>query len=209
MYLHSFSKLNRYIRRRLRSTLLKFYMCHFKAHSNSLQSGSHSLIFGSSRYSYLLDWRQENSSVERLGIISYMTRLIRKPRRPASFVAYFRPDIPDIIFAPHLLSYSPYTSGNTRSWKKRHNICWRQLNARYDTRRGQSICFCIRRNMSIRWWGHEWCLPQVSLFFYTSQNNLGTKSASQPSSFTESAPADDGDDDDLLQCIQRAALHLP
>ena len=97
MYLHSFSKLNRYIRRRLRSTLLKFYMCHFKAHSNSLQSGSHSLIFGSSRYSYLLDWRQENSSVERLGIISYMTRLIRKPRRPASFVAYFRPDIPDIL----------------------------------------------------------------------------------------------------------------
>ena len=49
------------------------------------------------RYSYLLDWRQENSSVERLGIIGYMTRLIRKPRRPASFFAYFRPDIPDIL----------------------------------------------------------------------------------------------------------------
>ena len=72
-------------------------MCHFKTPSNSLQSGSHSLIFGSSRYSYFLDWRQENSSVERLGIISYMTRLMRKPRRPASFVAYFRPDIPDIL----------------------------------------------------------------------------------------------------------------
>ena len=26
-----------------------------------------------------------------------MTRLIRKPRRPASFFAYFRPDIPDIL----------------------------------------------------------------------------------------------------------------
>ena len=58
------------------------------------------LIFGSSRYSYLLDWRQENSSVERLGIIRYicyLTRLIWKPRRPASFFAYFRPDIPDIL----------------------------------------------------------------------------------------------------------------
>ena len=77
--------------------MLKFYMCHFKAHSNSLQSGSHSLIFGSSRYSYLLDWRQENSSVERLGIIGYMTRLIRNPRRPASFFAYFRPDFPEIL----------------------------------------------------------------------------------------------------------------
>ena len=87
----------RYIRRRLRSTQLKFYVCHFKAHSNSLQSGSHSLIFGSSRYSYLLDWRQENSSVERLGIIGYMTRLISTPRRPASFFAYFRPDFPEIL----------------------------------------------------------------------------------------------------------------
>ena len=78
--------------------MLKFYMCHFKAHSNSLQSGSHSLIFDSlSRYSYLLDWRQENSSVERLGIIGYMTRLISKPRRPASFFAYFRPDFPEIL----------------------------------------------------------------------------------------------------------------
>ena len=74
------------------------YLCHFKAHSNSLQSGSHSLIFDSlTRYSYLLDWRQENSSVERLGIIGYMTRLIRKPRRPASFFAYFRPDFPEIL----------------------------------------------------------------------------------------------------------------
>ena len=68
-----------------------------KAHSNSLQPGSHSLIFGSSRYSYLLDRRQENSSVEGLGIISYMTRLIRNPRRPASFFAYFRPDFPAIL----------------------------------------------------------------------------------------------------------------
>ena len=58
------------------------------------------LIFGSSRYSYLLDWRQENSSVERLGIIRYicyLARLIWKPRRPASFFAYFRPDIPGIL----------------------------------------------------------------------------------------------------------------
>ena len=53
------------------------------------------LIFGSSRYSFLLDWCQENFSVER--IISYITRLIRKPPRPASFVSYFSPDIPDIL----------------------------------------------------------------------------------------------------------------
>ena len=76
---------------------LKFYLCHFKAHINFLQSGSHCLIFGYSRYSYLLDWRQENSSVERLGINSFMTRLISKPRRPASFFAYFRPDSPEIL----------------------------------------------------------------------------------------------------------------
>ncbi|XP_073250571.1 uncharacterized protein [Porites lutea] len=50
-----------------------------------------------SGYTYLLDWRQENSSVERLGIISYMTRFLRKRRRPASFFAYFRPDIPNIL----------------------------------------------------------------------------------------------------------------
>ena len=78
-------------------TQLKFYLCHFKAHSNSLQSGSYSVIFGSSRYSYLLDWRREHSSVERLGIIGYMTRLISKLRRPASFFAYFRPDFPEIL----------------------------------------------------------------------------------------------------------------
>ena len=72
-------------------------MCHFKAHSNSLQSGSHSLIFYSSRYFCLLDWRHENSIVERLGIISFVTRLISKPPRPASFFAYFRPDFPEIL----------------------------------------------------------------------------------------------------------------
>ena len=68
-------------------------------------------------------------------------------------------------FAPYLLSCTPHKWGDTRSWKKRRNICWRQLNARYDTRRGQSICFCIRRNMSIWWWGHEWYFSQVSFFY--------------------------------------------
>ncbi|CAH3187071.1 unnamed protein product [Porites lobata] len=53
-----------------------------------------------SGYSYLLDWRPENSSVESLGIIRYicyLTRFIWKPPRRASFVAYFRPDIPNIL----------------------------------------------------------------------------------------------------------------
>ena len=71
-----------------------------KGHSNYLYSGSHHLIFGSSRYSYLLDRRSENSSVESLGIIRYicyLTRFIWKAPRRASFVAYFRPEIPDIL----------------------------------------------------------------------------------------------------------------
>ena len=72
----------------------------FKTPSNSLYSGSHSLIFGSSRYSYLFDRRPENSSVEGLGIIRYiryLTRFIWKPPRGASFVAYFRLHIPEIL----------------------------------------------------------------------------------------------------------------
>ena len=47
-----------------------------------------------------MDRRPENTSVERLGIIRYicyLTRFIWKPPRRASFVAYFRPDIPDIL----------------------------------------------------------------------------------------------------------------
>ena len=83
-------------------------------------------------------------------------------------------------FAPYLLSYTPYKWGDTRSWEKGHNICWRQLDARYDTRRGQGICFCIRRNMFIRWWRREWYFPQVSFFFFfinTSFTNSRTWSA--------------------------------
>ena len=67
-------------------------------------------------------------------------------------------------FTPYLLSYTPYKGGETRSWQKKDNICWRQLNARYDTRSRQSLCFCIRGNMSIRSWGRG-CLPQVSFFY--------------------------------------------
>ena len=90
-------------------------MCHFKAHSNSLQSGSHSLIFGSSRYSYLLDWRQE-----RLGITGYLTRLVSKPRRPASFFAYFRPDCPEILRL--ICCHTHLTNGVIQDLEKRDVI---------------------------------------------------------------------------------------
>lgn len=62
--------------------------------------------FPSSRYSYFLDGRQENSSAERLGITSFLSRFIWNQPKPAIFVAYFCRDFPDILYLiccpPHL-----------------------------------------------------------------------------------------------------------
>ena len=55
-------------------------------------------IFFGSRYSFLFERREESSRAYGLGILSYFTRFTRTQPRAACFVAYFRPDIPNILF---------------------------------------------------------------------------------------------------------------
>ena len=55
-------------------------------------------FFGCFRYSFGLERREENSRAYGQGILSYLTRLTRTQPQAASFVAYFRPDIPIILF---------------------------------------------------------------------------------------------------------------
>ena len=50
------------------------------------------------RYSFGLERREENSRAYGQGILSYLTRFTRTQPQAASFVAYFRPDIPNILF---------------------------------------------------------------------------------------------------------------
>ena len=50
------------------------------------------------RYSFSLERRKENSRDYGQGILSYLTRFTRTQPQAASFVAYFRPDIPNILF---------------------------------------------------------------------------------------------------------------
>ena len=58
-----------------------------------------SYFFGCSRYSFgLEEQREETLRAYGQGIISYFTRFTRTQPRAASFVAYFRPDIPNILF---------------------------------------------------------------------------------------------------------------
>ena len=54
--------------------------------------------FFGSRYSFLFEPREENSRAYGPWILSYFTRFTRTQPRAASFVAYFRPDIPNILF---------------------------------------------------------------------------------------------------------------
>ena len=55
-------------------------------------------FFGCFRYSFGLERREENSRAYGQGILSYLTRFTRTQPQAASFVAYFRPDIPNILF---------------------------------------------------------------------------------------------------------------
>ena len=55
-------------------------------------------FFGCSRYSPLLERREETSRAYGLGILNYLTRFTRTPPRAASFVAYFGLDPPNILF---------------------------------------------------------------------------------------------------------------
>ena len=50
------------------------------------------------RYSFSLERRKENSRDYGQGILSYLTRFTRTQPQAASFVAYFRPHIPNILF---------------------------------------------------------------------------------------------------------------
>ena len=54
--------------------------------------------FFSSRYSFCVERREENSGAYGLRTeLSYLTRFTRTQPRAASFVAYFDPDIPNIL----------------------------------------------------------------------------------------------------------------
>ena len=55
-------------------------------------------FFGCSRYSFLFERREENSRPYGQRILSYFTGFTRTQPRAASFVAYFRPDISNILF---------------------------------------------------------------------------------------------------------------
>ena len=55
-------------------------------------------FFGCSRYSFSVERREENSSAREQRILSNFTGFTRTQPRAASFVAYFRPDIPNILF---------------------------------------------------------------------------------------------------------------
>ena len=52
-------------------------------------------FFGCFRYSFGLERREEAYGQ---GILSYLTRFTRTQPQAASFVAHFRPDIPNILF---------------------------------------------------------------------------------------------------------------
>ena len=55
-------------------------------------------FFGCSRYSFLFERREENSRRYGQRILSYFTGFTGTQPRAASFVAYFRPDISNILF---------------------------------------------------------------------------------------------------------------
>ena len=56
------------------------------------------LFFGCSRYSFGLERREETFRADGLGFLNFLTRFTRTPPQAASFVAYFRPDTPNILF---------------------------------------------------------------------------------------------------------------
>ena len=55
-------------------------------------------FFGCSRYSYLFERSEENRRAFRQRMLSYLTRFTRPQPRAASFIAYFHPDISNILF---------------------------------------------------------------------------------------------------------------
>ena len=56
------------------------------------------LFFGCSRYSFGLERREETFRADGVGFLNFLTRFTRTQPQAASFVAYFRPDIPNILF---------------------------------------------------------------------------------------------------------------
>ena len=56
------------------------------------------LFFGCSRYSFGLERREETFRADGLGFLNFLTRFTRTQPQAASFVAYFRPDTPNILF---------------------------------------------------------------------------------------------------------------
>ena len=74
----------------------RFDLSHFKLVGNP--SMIYIFRFFDSRYSFLFERREGNSGAYGLGILSYLTRFTRTQPRAACFVAYFRPDIPNILF---------------------------------------------------------------------------------------------------------------
>ena len=83
--------------RRFTSNNPRFDLSHFKLAANP-STLVYIFRFFDSRYSFLFERREENSRAYGLGIFSYLTRFTRSQPRAASFVAYFRPDIPNILF---------------------------------------------------------------------------------------------------------------
>ena len=55
-------------------------------------------FFGGSRYSFGLERREETFRADGVGFLNFLTRFTRTQPQAASFVAYFRPDIPNILF---------------------------------------------------------------------------------------------------------------
>ena len=55
-------------------------------------------FFGCSRYSFGLERREETFRADGVGLLNFLTRFTRTQPQAATFVAYFRPDIPNILF---------------------------------------------------------------------------------------------------------------
>ena len=78
-------------------------------------------FFGCSRYSFGLERREETFRADGLGFLNFLTRFTRTQPQAASFVAYFRPDTPNILF---LICCSAHlTQGVVKGLKKRKVKC--------------------------------------------------------------------------------------
>ena len=114
-----------------------------------------------------------------------MTRFLRKRRRPASFFAYFRPDIPDILRL--ICCHTHLTHAVIRDLENR-DVIYADGSSKQDMIPGEDKAFVLYQEEYVHSMMRTWMMFSLGKLFYTSHTHARTRSASHLSSYTNSSP---------------------